>query len=159
MADSGADRQRRSRKHRAGDHSLCDPARCPHAVTAVTPSRGQRLWQEMHGGLGPAQLVLLQEACRIADRLDRLNDHLDGRGWLTFQAGDDLTEVTVVVDRVLSEARQHAGTLKQLVAELRQSAKRPAANTPGAPGAPSKGAGGIADLTARISARRGAPAG
>jgi hypothetical protein len=31
VADSGALRQRRSAAHKAGDHRLCNPARCPHA--------------------------------------------------------------------------------------------------------------------------------
>jgi hypothetical protein len=29
MADSGAERARRARRHKAGDHSLCSPGRCP----------------------------------------------------------------------------------------------------------------------------------
>lgn len=39
MALTAAQRQRRSRAHRAGDHSLCDPSRCLDAPDApVTPS-------------------------------------------------------------------------------------------------------------------------
>lgn len=35
MATSAAERQRRSRAHRAGDHGLCDPRRCDAVVTAA----------------------------------------------------------------------------------------------------------------------------
>ena len=38
MADSAALRARRSRAHRAGDHSLCRPERCP---AAPAPAGGQ----------------------------------------------------------------------------------------------------------------------
>jgi hypothetical protein len=72
--------------------------------------------------------VLLEEACRLADRLDRLDDFLTGRGdvWLRFHArNEDGSVVRVVVDRALSEARQQADTLRGIVADLvkRQGAK------------------------------------
>lgn len=114
------------------------------------------MWEQMHEGLGPAQLVLLQEACRMADRLDRLDAVLEGRDWVSFQVGEGVTEVTVTVDRALSEARQQATALKQLVAELRQSSPK-AASPPKLP-APERKAGGLGDLSARIAARRAAPA-
>ncbi|MGH3978099.1 MAG: hypothetical protein ACRDRZ_03695, partial [Pseudonocardiaceae bacterium] len=174
MTDSAAERKRRSRRHQAGDHALCDPQRCAQAPgaaasTARSRSRGQRLWEEMHSGLGPGQLVVLEEACRIADRLDRLDAQLDDQDWLTFHTrdpgpcqppldglGDDVTgqvtQVTVQVDRALSEARQQAMALKQLVAELRQSSSA-AKRTSSTAGTTQK-AGGIADLSARIAARR-----
>lgn len=167
MADSDAERQKRYRRHKAGDHSLCDPARCEAAGPpgpSVTESRGRRLWQEMHEGLKPGQLVLLEEACRIADRLDRLDAQLDGEDWLRFRVNDDVTDVTVTVDRVLSEARQQAVALKQLISELRQSS---GVQRPGRPqvgsgesgsGSPGK-AGGVVDLKARIAERRGSTAG
>lgn len=158
MPLSPAERKRRSRRHQAGDHSLCDPDRCEQA----RPSRGQRLWEQMHVGMGPAQLVLLQEACRMADRLDRLDAVLEGREWLSFQVGEGgseaATQVTVVVDRALSEARQQATALKQLVAELRQSAPKAALPSKPLP-APERKAGGLGDLSARIAARRASPAG
>jgi len=140
MADSPAERQRRYRAHKRGDHSLCDPKRCDG--TAVTASRsgvtrdgdaqrprlrarGRRLWDEMSGdSLSGARRVLLEEACRLVDRLDRLDAILNGRdrAWLTLEVADDGTEITVVVDKVLSEARQQQLALKQLAAELRQGA-------------------------------------
>lgn len=39
MADSAADRQRRSRAHKRGDHSLCDPDRCRDARRAGVPPK------------------------------------------------------------------------------------------------------------------------
>lgn len=110
------------------------------------------MWAEMTTGeqLGPAQRVLLEEACRIVDRLDRLDAQLDGRDWLSFDVGRG-GPVTVVVDRVLSEARQQAAVLKQIVAELRQSTARQSR--------PAVKETGIADLAARIAARRDSSAG
>jgi hypothetical protein len=35
MADDNAVRQRRARQHKAGDHTLCNPERCPHASPSV----------------------------------------------------------------------------------------------------------------------------
>jgi hypothetical protein len=115
--------------------------------------------------LQPAELVLLEEACRAADRLDRLDAVLRGESdfWVRFAVDVDGREVTVVIDRALSEARQQQAVLKQLVAELRQS-RAAAEKTPGvrkaeaAGASPPAGAGkvgaGVADLTARIAAKR-----
>lgn len=166
MAESAAERQRRYRRHKAGDHALCIPGRCPAVTPTVTrddepegvtlgPS-GQRLWAAMTdaGQLPPMQAVLLLEACRIADRLDKLDSQLRGEDWLRFDVDETGAEVTVIVDRVLSEARQQATALKQIVAELRQTTGRAKQQ----PAADAKGAG-IADLTARIAARRASPTG
>ncbi|SDZ55277.1 hypothetical protein SAMN05216215_109715 [Saccharopolyspora shandongensis] len=165
MPESAAERQRRYRRHKAGDHGLCIPGRCPAVTPTVTrdnePDRvtlgpsGQRLWAAMtDGGPLPAmQAVLLLEACRIADRLDKLDAQLRGEDWLRFDVDETGAEVTVIVDRVLSEARQQATALKQIVAELRQTAGGGKAK----PAATGKGAG-IADLTARIASRRSSPA-
>lgn len=163
---TAAERQRRSRAHRKGDHSLCDPARCdPSTVTPVTrPSlgkRGRRLWDALTADTpDPAQLVLIEEACRIADRLDRLDAQLRGDedAWLRFIVNDDGSEVTVVIDRALSEARQQAVALKQLFAELRQSqvAAKPVPKIVAQPAGASPevvAAVGVADLTARIRQR------
>lgn len=109
--------------------------------------------------LSPAERVLLEEACRLADRLDRLDAILRGDldAWMRFRASDDGAEVTVVVDRVLSEARQQQLALRQVLAELRQSragAKQLARRGAGAATRLSAGKGGtVADLTSRIRAR------
>jgi hypothetical protein len=110
--------------------------------------RGQRLWREMGGDtLSGAALVLLEEACRLSDRLDRLDDFLRGReeSWMKFHArNDDGSIVEVVVDKALAEARQQQVSLKQVVAELRQVVK----------GRQEPAGGGSDDLAARRAARR-----
>lgn len=76
--------------------------------------------------LDPLRRTLLEEACRLADRLDRLDATLTGEdAWLHFQANDDGSEVTVIVDKALAEARQQAVALKQIVSEFRQSTAAP----------------------------------
>lgn len=110
------------------------------------------MWREMtaEGQLPALRAVLLLEACRIADRLDRLDVQLrDGSEWLRVRQVEG-GDAVVVVDRALAEARQQATALKVLVAEL---AKHSKASKPAVKGA------GIADLTARIAARRDAPTG
>lgn len=108
--------------------------------------RGQRLWAEMSGlRLGPTHVLLLERACRLADRLARLDELLEGGEWLSIaidRASTDTTlEATVTVDRALGETRQHEVALKLLVAELRH-AGRPATGTAGTPptGTPTRGA-------------------
>lgn len=108
----------------------------------------------MADGLSPAQRVLLEEACRIADRLDRLDDLIEGGRdqWLHLSGVDG--EVRVVVDALLAETRQQATALRGLMAEITKgsSSARPARP------APKKGAG-VADISSRIAARRGTTAG
>ncbi len=120
----------------------------------------------MESAPGPAEVVLIEEACRLADRLDKLDAILGGRdkAWITVQLPDDGAVAEVVVDKALSEARQQQIALKQLLAELRaaKAAAAPAkpvrpaqAPTSGGAGAPD----GVADLTKRIAERRAQTAG
>lgn len=100
-------------------------------------ARGRRLWREITEGYDlaekPAELVMLEEACRIADRLERLDEILSGEvdTWMRLQLprGENVEELKLVVDGALAEARQQANQLKQLVAALRLpdevSGKRP----------------------------------
>jgi hypothetical protein len=156
---SDAERARRSRRHRKGDHSLCDASRCDSVTTPVTTPvtrpakstglgpRGRRLWREMAGDkLDASKRVLLEEACRIADRLDKLDALLlgDVDAWFRFTADDSGAEVTVTVDKALSEARHQAVALKQIVSELRQ----------GAAAKPETGGSVLDQLAARREARR-----
>lgn len=171
MADSSTTRAQRSRLHKRGDHSLCLPGRCSSATPDVSDddvrdaatekgpelgSSGSWLWREMtnDGFPPPMQRLLLLEACRIADRLDRLDAQLNGESWLRFLANDEGTEVTVVVDRVLAEARQQATALKQLVAEYRQAGAKP--STRGRSTTSNSKGAGLADITALIEKRRAA---
>lgn len=128
---------------------------------------GLNLWREMtkQGALPPMQAVLLLEACRITDRLEKLDRQLAGEDWLRFRVDDDGTEVTVVIDKPLSEARQQATALKQIMAELRQASAgskapgRPSAESRAAETKKSGGTGGtISDLAAHAAKRGSASA-
>lgn len=86
-------------------------------VDAFGPG-GATLWAELHDELDPADLtVLIQEACRVTDRLDRLASAIkaDGIFDLIEREGD---VVEVKVDNVLSEARQQAGALQRLLTDI-----------------------------------------
>lgn len=68
---------------------------------------------------GERGLLLLEEACRIADRLDRLDALLvgDADTWARLDHRRDGT-TEVVVDSALTEARQQALALRQLLASI-----------------------------------------
>lgn len=132
-------------------------------------ARGLRLWREVLAGYDlvgkPAELVMLEEACRIADRLEKLDELLRGeeRVWARILVPQDETrgDLTLVVDGALSEARQQANILKQLIAALRlpdeASGKRPQQRG-GARGVYQSGGAGAGRVTAldRARARHGA---
>lgn len=104
-----------------------NPASRP-ARPADLGARGGRLWDEMAGlKLSPTHVLLLERACRKADRLERMDAQLKGREWLELidVPNTDGGVVRVIVDRVLSEIRQTEVALKLDVAELRH-AGRPA---------------------------------
>lgn len=129
-------------------------------------TKGRRLWRELTEihDFDPAERVLLEESCRIADRLDKLDAFLSGEAdaWIKFRVSEDASEVTVVIDSALSEARQQANVLKQLVAALRlpddASGKRPQQRG-GARGAYKStgkaGAGSVSSLERARAARGG----
>jgi hypothetical protein len=113
----------------------------PPGTPAGLGARGRLLWTELTraGDLSPGHLVLAAEACRCADRLERLDGILrDGqdRAWLeviTIPAGLEDASVTfdLVVDKLLSEARMQQLALRQMVAELRTSRALPAGSGTG----------------------------
>jgi hypothetical protein len=113
--------------------------------TPTLGPRGARLWEKLTATArqDPAALVLIEEACRIADRLDRLDEVLRGTAdaWLHLETNEDSGTVVVVVDRALSEARQQAIALKQIITELRQAA--------GGAQQPGQGGGKADELAAR----------
>jgi len=88
-------------------------------------ARGQRLWDSLTGDrdADAAWLVLAEEACRIADRLDRLEALLsgDGREWarIEWESRGDRREIRLVFDDALAEARQQANALRQIVTTLK----------------------------------------
>lgn len=87
-------------------------------------SRGSHLRSEL-GKLAtgnPAALALIDEASRITDRLDRLDRLLSGdaESWIDIIEGRGHTELELVINAPLAEARQQALALKQIFTELRQ---------------------------------------
>lgn len=171
VADSAAERSRRAYRHRKGDHSLCDPQRRCEAVAAAeareaaapAPAalgkceygpRGRQFRDALSDAeLGPAHQLLVDEAARIADRLDRLDAALRNKGmWLRFEPTDG-GAIVVTIDNVLAEARQQATALKGIVAELRAVLPMPEKSRP----APK--AGGLSALADELAARRNASAG
>ena len=85
-------------------------------------ARGRRLWAAYADRVdGVRGEVLLEEACRIADRLDGLHALLSGTAedWIDVveQKGKpDALEVRI--DAVLSEARQQEGILHRVLTTL-----------------------------------------
>lgn len=169
MGATDAERARRYRRHRKGDHTLCDPSRCDGTTPvtdSVTPrparprgmgARAARMWREEDGDtLTGGQRALLEEACRIVDRLDRLDAILDGDPgeWLRFRVSEDGSEVTVTVDRALDQARQQAAVLKQIIGELRQAGAGKQAGQGGHPVSSGKAAGGVISLATEAAKRR-----
>lgn len=148
-----AERQKRYRRHVKGDHSLCDPHR--ECAAATRPgvaadaefdrpreTRGEKLVRELRTGLGPELLVLLEEAGRITDRLDRLDAILTGsrKEWMRFRTNEDGV-VTVYLNTALAEARQQATALRGLMVEIgKVKAVKPAAS-----GGEPRGLSGVTD--------------
>jgi hypothetical protein len=97
------------------------------------------------GRFNPAQEVLAEEACRLADRLDRLDGLLAGgtTAWAFLRPDRDGDGVTLVVNSAMAEARQGALALRQVVESLGLE-----------PAAPAEVKGGALDqLRARREAR------
>lgn len=91
-------------------------------------ARGLQFWHEVTEAatLDASAFVLLGEACRIIDRLDRLSMALNGHGRDWLKIGDDIEEighgkvsVKVVVDGILSEARQQQLAFKTIMAQMK----------------------------------------
>lgn len=109
--------------------------------------RGRRMWRESLAiwSLTPAHLVLLEEACRIADRLESLDSMLRAMSKNVNADGAQFADIS----GVLGESRQQSAALKALLAEIRQGqyGASPASVDPA-------GGAGVADLTARIARKQ-----
>lgn len=108
--------------------------------------RGGRLWDELHEAraFNPAELLILEEVCRIADRLDRFDAVLSGDAdtWMRLVHRTRTEDYEIHIDEAAAEARQLAATFERLVASLKlPEAKSPAERD------------GIGDLAARRAAR------
>lgn len=189
MSDTSAERMRRYRAHRKGDHALCRGEACtltegvtPSDVTPRDPkmpprllARGQRVWDGLGGAgeVGMDERILIEEAARLADRLEKLDQHLsDGRSWFSLRRLDeDGTIVTVRIDNALGEARQNIQALNGVLAAIRtiRGTNRPSQARRGTAGGQKRQSGvggpnvevpaGVSDLAAKIAARRAESAG
>jgi hypothetical protein len=83
--------------------------------------RGRRLWAACFSQCdGERGVVLLEEACRIADRLDRLDEILTGQAevWAILVHDLRTEDYELRIDGALIEARQQAATLRQILTSL-----------------------------------------
>lgn len=82
---------------------------------------GTQLWNDIHKAREvPAHMkVLVLNACRIADRLDKISDDLASDGRLTItllsKNGDEINEVA---NPLLIEMRMQAAAFSQLMARM-----------------------------------------
>ena len=87
-------------------------------------ARGLELWIEVNQAhkLNASALVLLGEACRTADRLERLAAALSSRSTMWFELGDldQASElgIPIVVNGMIGEARQLQTALRQTLTNL-----------------------------------------
>lgn len=115
-------------------------------------AKGKHLWEDVTSQyeLSPAALVLLGEACRTADRLERMAAALSSRSTLWFELGDvELPEdkgIPIVVNGMIGEARQLQTTLRQTLNQLGVVSALSTEN---------KGTGVLESLQARREKRRG----
>jgi hypothetical protein len=83
--------------------------------------RGSALWSATADEVvGERGLLLLLEACRIADRLERLDEILRGERevWATLVHNLRTEDYELRIDSALVEARQQANVLRQLIVSL-----------------------------------------
>ena len=109
--------------------------------------RGKRLWASMltqHPGMSEAEREVALEACRVADRLERLD-----RVCRVSEPVIETDKGGLITHPAFAEARQQANLLKQLVASLRlpepASGRRPQARPGGGVNQP-KGSGTVTAL-------------
>lgn len=86
-------------------------------------TRGQELWADTGAdGLSAPLRSLVHEAGRLLDRLDRLHALLQGREdfWIQVYAGEE-GEVTLVVDKILDQAKGYSLAYGTLFDKMRQA--------------------------------------
>ena len=136
------------------------------AEPARLGARGAALWAEVTSThtLAAAELEILTEACRCADRLERLDEYLhdEDMSWLDVEKlRSDGATFRVTIDAALSEARQQQNIMKQLIASLRlpdeASGKKPQ-RRPGAAGVrqPNGAGSAVSSLDRARAAKAGA---
>lgn len=82
--------------------------------------------------LNPGEAALLDEACRLLDRLDRFDAMLagDASEWATIDWPYEDSPARLVIGSVVTEARQHVAELRQVVKALELPAAKAAADGP-----------------------------
>jgi hypothetical protein len=101
--------------------------------------RGVALWETLSTGDAPVDALAL-EAARTADRLDELDNIIQGKGVLNLmqfrmhlneidEDGDRNINVEVKFNAVLAEARQQGAALAGLLTKLGQVDGKPAATS------------------------------
>lgn len=104
----------------------------PHALEP----RGLRLYRSIAEGkkLTEPEIANLVEACRIADRLERLNGLISGDAdsWMYIkESRADDGEIQVIINDPMKEARMHAAALRSLLAPFEVAkAEQPAGEVP-----------------------------
>lgn len=92
--------------------------------------RGSELFRNLIAGVSQyGRFALIVEAARLADRLDELDNVIQGKGVLNlmqfrldFPEGDDEPFVVEVkFQNVLSEARQQQNAFRQIISDLNRS--------------------------------------
>ena len=127
---------------------------------------GRALWDAVtadHDDLDQVQLVQLTEACRMKDRLDKLDELLRGdvSTWVSIHESEGRPAV-LVINAALAQANTTANTMKQLLAAMRladATGRRPQQRGPrGSSGAQVAGGKESAKVSSldRARARKGA---
>lgn len=96
------------------------PSSCSLSEPPGLGVKGRRLWAAWAERVDERGLVLLEEACRIADRLDKLDVLLRGDAdvWCRLVHNVRTEDYELRVDSALVEARQQASTLRQILVSL-----------------------------------------
>lgn len=104
-----------------GDNDETSP---PPSLQRGFSVNGQDYWTKMQKAYKITAEIepLLVEACRMIDRLDKMDETLKGRGaWLYLRIKGNPEDQTynVIINSVLRESREMATALRGLVAEIR----------------------------------------
>lgn len=124
-------RRARSREGRAKKRAASGSATVTPGEVAEVPKglgrRGETLWVDAHHqrDFSNSARVLLVEACRCADVLDRLDGAMRSKRGLWFSLDeesqelvDDVPQFSVVLDSVLGEQRRQRESLRALLKQL-----------------------------------------
>ena len=120
--------------------------------------RGLELFGELTGAKTPsrAELIIIVEACRLADRLERLNDLIigDEDAWFRIKLPrTDEGVVELLINDPMKEARMHAAALPALLAKLEPAVSDPDEQSP-SEGVPSN----VADIKSKLPPKLGGAA-